>query len=184
MLRADKTINAVYDTCEYSQGYFDNKKLADMRPVEIYALIKTGLESTILNDKDSLSIELGHDYSYSDIEEHVLISKKTVFNGTNHIDTELSLFEEDRDFVMTIDFMFDQNNSNNAVLAQCFQTNGMDGFRLWYQDNPKMTWGTASTIASTLGKRELIVLRHVKGENGCMYTILIWLDRSCICEFK
>ena len=162
----DKTINAVYDTCEYSQGYFDNKKLADMRPVEIYALIKTGLESTILNDKDSLSIELGHDYSYSDIEEHVLISKKTVFNGTNHIDTELSLFEEDRDFVMTIDFMFDQNNSNNAVLAQCFQTNGMDGFRLWYQDNPKMTWGTASTIASTLGKRELIVLRHVKGENG------------------
>lgn len=162
----DKTINAVYDSCEYSQGYFDGKKLADLRPVEIYALIKTGLESTILNDKDYLSIELGHDYSYSDIEEHVLINKKTVFNGTNYVDTELSLFEEDRDFVMAIDFMFDQNNSNNAVLAQCFQTNGMDGFRLWYQDNPKLTWGTASTAASALGRREIIVLRHVKGENG------------------
>ena len=162
----DKTINAVYDSCEYSQGYFDGKKLADLRPVEIYALIKTGLESTVLNDKDSLSIELGHDYSYSDIEEHVLINEKTVFNGTNHVDTDLSLFEEDRDFVMAIDFMFDQNNSNNAVLAQCFQTNGMDGFRLWYQDNPKLTWGTASTAASALGKREIIVLRHVKGENG------------------
>lgn len=162
----DKTINAVYDSCEYSQGYFDGKKLADLRPVEIYALIKVGLESTVLNDKDSLSIELGHDYSYSDIEEHVLIDKKTVFNGTNHVDTELSLFEEDRDFVMAIDFMFDQNNSNNAVLAQCFQTNGMDGFRLWYQDNPKLTWGTASTAAAALGRREIIVLRHVKGENG------------------
>lgn len=162
----NKTINAVYDACEYSQGYFDNKKLADMRPVEIYALIKVGLESTILNDKDPLSIELGHDYSYSDIEEHVLINKKTVFNGTNHVDTGVSLFEKDRDFVMAIDFVFDQNNTNNAVLAQCFQTNGMDGFRLWYQDSPKLTWGTASTTASSLGRREIVVLRHVKGENG------------------
>lgn len=162
----DKTINAVYDSCEYSQGYFDDKDLDKMKPVEIYALIKVGLETTVLHDKDHLSIELGHDYSYSDIEEHVLIDKKTVFNGSNYVDTELKLFEKDRDFVLAIDFSFDTTNSNNAVLAQCFQTNGMDGFKLWYQDSPKVTWGTASTSAATLGRREIIVLRHIKGENG------------------
>lgn len=162
----DKTINAVYDSCEYSQGYFDNKELSKMKPVEIYALIKVGLESTVLQDKDQLSIELGHDYSYSDIDEQVLITEKTVFNGSNYVDTEVKLFEKDRDFVLAIDFSFDTTNSNNAVLAQCFQTNGMDGFKLWYQDSPKITWGTASSNASTLGKREIIVLRHIKGENG------------------
>lgn len=165
-VNGDKTINAVYDSCEYSQGYFDDKDLDKMKPVEIYALIKVGLETTVLHDKDHLSIELGHDYSYSDIEEHVLIDKKTVFNGSNYVDTELKLFEKDRDFVLAIDFSFDTTNSNNAVLAQCFQTNGMDGFKLWYQDSPKITWGTASSNASTLGKREIIVLRHIKGENG------------------
>lgn len=165
-VNGDKTINAVYDSCEYSQGYFDDKDLDKMKPVEIYALIKVGLETTVLHDKDHLSIELGHDYSYSDIEEHVLIDKKTVFNGSNYVDTELKLFEKDRDFVLAIDFSFDTTNSNNAVLAQCFQTNGMDGFKLWYQDSPKVTWGTASTSAATLGRREIIVLRHIKGENG------------------
>lgn len=165
-VNGDKTINAVYDSCEYSQGYFDDKDLDKMKPVEIYALIKVGLETTVLHDKDHLSIELGHDYSYSDIEEHVLIDKKTVFNGSNYVDTELKLFEKDRDFVLAIDFSFDTTNSNNAVLAQCFQTNGMDGFKLWYQDSPKVTWGTASSNAATLGKREIIVLRHIKGENG------------------
>ena len=162
----DKTINAVYDSCEYSQGYFDNKELSKMKPVEIYALTKVGLESTVLQDKDQLSIELGHDYSYSDIDEQVLITEKTVFNGSNYVDTEVKLFEKDRDFVLAIDFSFDTTNSNNAVLAQCFQTNGMDGFKLWYQDSPKITWGTASSNAATLGKREIIVLRHIKGENG------------------
>lgn len=165
-VNGDKTINAIYDSCEYSQGYFDDKDLDKMKPVEIYALIKVGLETTVLHDKDHLSIELGHDYSYSDIEEHVLIDKKTVFNGSNYVDTELKLFEKDRDFVLAIDFSFDTTNSNNAVLAQCFQTNGMDGFKLWYQDSPKVTWGTASTSAATLGRREIIVLRHIKGENG------------------
>ena len=165
-VNGDKTINAVYDSCEYSQGYFDDKALDKMKPVEIYTLIKVGLETTVLHDKDRLSIELGHDYSYSDIEEHVLIDKKTVFNGSNYVDTELKLFEKDRDFVLAIDFSFDTTNSNNAVLAQCFQTNGMDGFKLWYQDSPKVTWGTASTSAATLGRREIIVLRHIKGENG------------------
>ena len=101
-----------------------------------------------------------------DIKEKVLIAEKTVFTGQNHVDTGVQLFEKDRDFVLAIDYIISANNSNNSVLAQCFQTDGMNGFRLWYQDNPKLAWGTATTNSSTAGRREIVILRHIKGENG------------------
>ena len=63
-----------------------------MKPVEIYAMIQLGLESQYVESKDSIEINLGNDISYEDIEEKVLISEKTIFNGTNYIDTGEQLF--------------------------------------------------------------------------------------------
>ena len=170
-VNGDKTINAVYDSCEYKEGYFANKELVDMRPVEIYMMTKLGLSGVIsLSDyvsaKDSLKVQLGNDFSYTDIEEQVLISEETVFNGSNYVDTGVNLLSEDRDFVLAIDCKMDSGNSNNAVLAQCFSGLSTSGFKLSYNNGINLAWGSASATPFSVGSREMIVLRHIKGESG------------------
>lgn len=170
-VNGDKTINAVYDSCEYTTGYFVGKELADMRPVEIYMLTKLNTIGVIsINDyvdaKDPVTIQLGNDFSFSDIEEKVLISEKTIFNGTNYVDTGIKLLSEDRDFVLAIDCKMDSGNSNNAVLAQCFSGLDTSGFKLLYSNGVRLTWGSSSNYPCGVDNREMIVLRHVKGETG------------------
>ena len=170
-VNGDKTINAVYDSCEYKEGYFSNKEIADMRPVELYMMTKLGLAGIItltdyVSAKDALTIQLGSDFSYSDIEEQVLISDKTVFNGSNYVDTGVTLLSEDRDFVLAIDCKMDSGNSNNAVLAQCFSGLDTSGFKLIYNSGIKLLWGSSSATPFSVDNREMIVLRHIKGENG------------------
>lgn len=164
-VNGDKTINAVYDSCEYNAGYFDGKDISTMRPVEIYAMTQLGLESQYVESKDAITISLGNDVSYEDIEEKVLISEETVFNGSNYIDTQEKLFSEDRDFVLAIDYSM-TNNTNGNVFAQCYSDNGMNGFKLWYNSGIKLAWGSSSTEPSSNGNREMLVLRHIKGETG------------------
>lgn len=161
----DKTINAVYDTCEYTEGYFDGKELAGLSEVEIYTMMKMGLESTILSVKDSLDFKLGIDYSFGDIEEHEVIASDLKFDGTNYLDTKLAIMDKDRDFTVAIDFEFAGGNTSGATLAQCFQGDGSNGFRLWYSTEPRLSWGTDSLRPSNGVSREIIVLRHVAGSN-------------------
>ena len=159
----NKTINAVYETCEYVDGYFDSKDLANMTQVELYTLMKMGLEAKSLSLKDTLDFKLGVDYSYGDIEEHEVISAATKFDGTNYIDTGLKIMEKDRDFTIAIDFEFDSGNSVNSTLAQCFQGDGSNGFRLWYSQEPRFSWNTDSITPSAGTNREIIVFRHEAG---------------------
>ena len=170
-VNGDKTINALYDSCEYKEGYFNNKELSDMRPVEIYMMTKLGLSGVIslsdyVSPKDALTIKLGNDFSYTDIEEQVLISEETVFTGSNYVDTGVNLLSEDRDFVLAIDCKMDSGNSNNAVLAQCFSGLNTSGFKLSYNNRLNLAWGSASATPFNVGSREMIVLRHIKGESG------------------
>lgn len=162
----DKDINAVYDSCEYSSTYFDGKEIGQLRPVEIYAMNKVGVEQNVATPKDEVSIKLGNDFSYEDITEKVLISKPQVFDGKNYIDTDLKLFEEDRDFVLAVDYKMDVTNANNTVLMQCFEQNGMNGIRLWNSTGVKMTWGIDSANGVAAGSRDMTVIRHIKGDNA------------------
>lgn len=160
----DKDINAVFDSCEYVQDYFTNKDLSTMRPVEIYAMCKLTKEQEIVSEKDSISFTMGTDYSFEDITDQTIISQETVFTGTNYIDTQISLFDEDKDFVIAVDYMFTSGNANNAVLMQCYKSDGSLGFKLWNNTQPQLTWNTSSLVASNIGKRDILVLRHIKGE--------------------
>ena len=170
-VNGDKTIDATFDSCSYVNGYFENKDLKDMRPVEIYMMLQLDKAKVIslkncVVPKDSIKISLGNDFSYSDVEEVVLISEKTIFDGTNEVDTGIKLLSEDRDFVLAIDCSMDSGNVANAVLAQCFSGRDTSGFKLSYSNGVKMSWGSAATTASSVGNRDMIVVRHVKGDNG------------------
>ena len=163
----EKTVNAIFDKFEYTDSSFTGRELADLSPVEIYAMNKLGLASSVITDKDPYTIVVGNDIDYDDIESELLISEKTYFDGTNYVDTGIQLFDEDKNFVLAIDYEFSSGNSANAVLAQCFQDNGSNGFKLWYSSGVQFTWGTASDSGvSNVGSREMLVIRHTKGSNN------------------
>ena len=167
----DKTVNAIFDKFTYTSTAFDGKELADLSPVEIYALTKLASAgtidiTTIITDKDPYSITVGNDIDYDDIDSELLISEKTYFNGSNYIDTGIQLFDEDKDFVLAMDYEFLEGNATNGVLAQCFQANGTNGFKLWYSGGARFTWGTSYEDITSINKREILVVRHVKGDNN------------------
>ena len=168
----NKTVNAIFDKFTYTSTAFDGKELKDLSPVEIYALTKLSSAGTlditsIITDGDDYSFTIGNDVNYDDIDSDVLISESTYFNGFNYVDTGIHLFAVDKDFVLAIDYEFLDGNSNNSVLAQCFQSNGSNGFKLHYNNGIKFTWGTTSDESvSAVDKREMLVIRHVKGDNN------------------
>ena len=171
-----KTINAIFDKFTYTSTAFDGKELADLSPVEIYAMNRLNENGTIniqniITDKDPYTITVGNDVEYDDVDSELLISEKTYFNGSNHIDTGIALFDEDKDFVLAIDYEFLSGNKANSVLVQCFQDNGSNGFKLWYNsandfNGAKLTWGTSTDNIVAANKREIIVIRHKKGDNN------------------
>lgn len=163
LVDGDKTINAVFETCEYTSGYFDDKELSTLSHVELYALMKLGLEQNVLSIKDSMEFKIGNDYSYEDIPENTFIVSDTKFDGTNVIDTNTSLMEIDRDWTIAFDFEFAAGNTNGATLLQCFQSDGSNGFKLWWSNGVKLSWGVDSTTPATGTNRELVVIRHKKG---------------------
>lgn len=163
-INGDKIINAVYDRFEYSDGCFDGLDISDMSPVQIYALTKNGKESDYVEIKDSISFNMGSDYNYTDIEQKTLISEKTVFVGTNYVDTGINLLDIDKDWTLAVDYRWSSDNANNAVLMQCYQGDGSNGFKLWNSTQPRLTWGTSSSTAAAVGNRDMIVLRHIHGE--------------------
>ena len=159
----EKTINAIFDRCEYVDGYFNGKELSNLSPVEIYAMNKLNLSKQVITNKDSYSFTLGNDIDYDDIESQMLISKVTEFNGNNYVDTGISLFDEDKDFVIAIDYEFNEAIAN-SVLAQCYQGNGSVGFKLQYSNGVQVKWGSNSFGLTDVNKREIVVIRHKKGE--------------------
>ena len=162
----DKDINAVFDSCEYVNNYFVGKDLSTMRPVEIYAMIKLAKEQETVSEKDSLSFNMGTDYSFEDIEEKVLIGEETAFTGSNYVDTKLSLIDEDKSFVVAVDYAFANSNSNNATLMQCYKSDGSLGFKLWNNNQPQLVWNTSSTVVTSAEKRDILVIRHIAGEKA------------------
>ena len=165
-VNGEKDINAVFDSCAYTTGYFDGKELRNLRPVEIYTMNQVGIANQVVEDKDDITIRMGNDFTYDDIVENVIVSRETAFNGSNYIDTGIKLLNEDRDWVIAVDYSMAGSNNRNSTLMQCYETNGTNGFRLWANGLAKVSWGTGSTDGASFDTRDMLVLRHIKGENS------------------
>jgi len=166
LIDGDKTVTALYDSFEYSDGYFDDKDLSELTPVEIYGMIQMGLHSTYVVAGDKIAISLGNDIDYPDIESRVLIDNKTIFTGSNYIDTGVSLFDEDRDFVLAIDYVVSSDSASSGVIAQCYSDNGARGFKAQYNSTVRLNWNTTQVVTARADRREMLVIRHVKGDSN------------------
>ena len=181
----EKTVTALFDSFTYSAGVFDGRELADLSPVEIYALTKlTEPVDVELSDvgmsietSDNYSFMMGYDIDYDDIESNEIISEKTSYDGSTYFDTGITLFDEDKDFVLAIDYKISSETSSGGTLMQCLQTSGSNGFKLSYGSAPEFVWGSSSIAPSSADSREMLVIRHKKGDNN-LYVYTSNLDST------
>lgn len=172
----EKTVTALFDSFEYTTGAFEGKELSDLSPVEIYALAKlTESVNTDLEDVgmsvttgDKYSFSMGYDIDYDDIESEIIIPEKRMFTGVadDYYDTGIKLFDEDKDFVLAIDYKMSSEAQSGGTLMQCLQHSGSNGFKLSRNNNTEFTWGSSVVSPSSVDEREMLVIRHKKGDNN------------------
>lgn len=154
----------VYAIWERAELPTTDKDLMDMTPGEVYAVTASGRTANYFVDKDYIDIELGHDFEFENVESEVL-AENMWFDGATAIDTDITLFgENDSSFTMAIDFEFTDTSANNTLVA-CYDEDGQEGFRLRYNSSPSIQWGDVSQSFGYQRYRDIVVLRHRKGEN-------------------
>lgn len=161
---------------DYESAYLPNagKELEDMTAAEVYAISRNGLAEERFVQGDHIDILQGYDPDFSNVRSEVLLKDKW-FDGVNdRVVTDLKLFDENApSFTLAIDYEFSLGNSNAATLAACLDSNTSCGFMLSFTANAssressfsKVEWtGGSSQRVGISGRRNIIVLRHVKGE--------------------
>jgi len=140
------------------------KDLKDMTPGEIFAVTSSGRTANYFTLKDYVDITLGHDFDFSNVESEVL-AENLYLDGQTAVDKQVTLFgENDRSFTMAIDYQF-TGTDTNSTLVSCFEEDGSEGFRLRYNGQPDIQWGDVSQKFGSGKYRDIVVIRHRKGED-------------------
>ncbi|MBQ8000261.1 MAG: hypothetical protein IJ298_03480, partial [Ruminococcus sp.] len=164
-IRGDTDVYAVWARAELpvlpSEG---GKSLNEMSVGEINAVVASGRTENYFVTKDYTDIVLGHDFDFANVTSEV-IAENLVLDGTTATTTDIQLFgENEKSFTMAIDFQFTGTDANNTLVST-FQEDGSEGFRLRYNSYPNIQWGDVSQNFGYSTKRDMVVLRHRKGEN-------------------
>lgn len=176
----------------FAEGYAPKagkKTLAEMTPVELYSCVRSGVLASngglnadpssadyygLITSGDEFDITLGQDVDYDNVEsvEIVPVGSPMVFDGTNYYNTGIKLFDEDKSWTLALDIECATSSfvSNTVLMSCCASSNGV---ALKYSTNALMTeYGgtngqsvvTKDTSNSTALMREIVVLRHRKGD--------------------
>ena len=161
-IREDTDVYAVWERAELPAV---GKDLKDMSDGEVYAVAASGRTENYFTLKDYHDITLGHDFNFSNVQSEVL-AENLLLDGKTARATSIHLFgENEKTFTLAIDFQFTGEDTNNTLLS-CFEEDGSEGFRLRYNGGyPNIQWGDKSNNVGYKKFRDVIVLRHIKGEN-------------------
>lgn len=152
----------------------------DFSPAQIFALSQKSVNEGLgayIEDGGQITLQLGYMPDYNGI---TLIDEDKVFDGTEStaIKTDYKLFDEDKSFVLAMDFTMKEKASGTNTLMSCGGAARNRGVRLSAttisnKTYPAIVYNTAVTKQVSNdeiknGYREICVIRHVKGEQ-CLY---------------
>jgi len=170
-IKADTNVYAVWERSELPEVGTD---LSEMDEGEIFAVTSSGRASSYFEAKDYTDIYLGNDFNFSNVdsEELVSVTNPQYFNGSTAYNSQRSgtnnnikLFGSgETSFTIAIDLNFLSTETNNTLLA-CFEEDGSEGFRVRYNGNINVQWGDVNTSIGYQKFRDIVVLRHIKGDN-------------------
>ena len=169
-VRGDTDVYAVWGKSALPETGIE---LQDMTPEQIYAITKNGVADSYFVVGDNIDIQMGWDVNYSNVESE-LILQNTFFDGMDdYYDTSIKLFDRNSpSFTLAIDYELLTTNSNGATLIACFEEIGNEGFRVRSSNSyANLVWGDKNVNVSYRGNRNMLVLRHVQGENSLHYYI-------------
>ena len=189
----DKVITALYDSFQYSSSGNTNsftdgtgtyRALNQLTPVEIYAMKRLEESHAITvnngNDNDdddfvaigdSLSIAMGNDIDYEDVENHTFVplSSPLVLNGSTRMDCSTipehsayaNFLSEDRDFVFAVEYTLSDQTGSGSALLSCFDDFTKTGLQI---SSSQINWFGTTSSGVSVGSRDIIILRHIKGD--------------------
>ena len=154
----------VYAKWERAELPYVGKQLKNMTDAEIYAVATSNKAADYFESKDYKDITLGRDFDFDNVDGRVLVENR-YFDGETAFDTGIKLFgSEEKSFTIAIDYQFTSTEANNTLVS-CFEEDGSEGFRLRYNSNPNVQWGSANIGFGYQTKRDVLVLRHIKGDD-------------------
>lgn len=160
-IREDTDVYAIWERASLPSPGTD---ISNMSVGEIFAVTTAGVASDYFSMKDAVDIELGHDFSFTNVDSE-LIAENLYLDGSTVIDKQITLFgENDPSFTLAIDFQFTKA-SLNTTLFSCYAPIGYEGFRLRYSNGPSIQWGDQNLGFGSGTLRDIVVLRHRKGDN-------------------
>ena len=160
-IREDTDVYAVWERAELPAL---SKDLKDMTDGEVYAVAASGRADSYFEMKDYHDLTLGHDFDFENVESEILATNMYL-DGKTAKKTEVQLFgDNEKSFTLAIDFQFTGTDTNNTLLS-CFEEDGSEGFRLRYNGSPNIQWGDKSINIGYQKYRDIVVLRHIKGDN-------------------
>ena len=145
--------------------------MKDMTVAQIYSIVTSGNNNDYFEDKDYIDIQLGNDYSYSNVTENIIIDSDTILDGSESkiVESDIKLCGSDSPaFTIAIDFEFGANDTTSPVrptLVSCFENANSKGLRLFYgtDGNPAVQWGDQTMTVGYGTQRNMVVIRHAKG---------------------
>ena len=140
-------------------------ELEDMSIAEIFAVCTAGRAGDYFIEKDHFNIQMGNDFTFSNVEERTILENRWFDGEDDYFDTNIKLFDENSpSFTLAIDYEFLSSNTSNDTLVSCYDENGNEGFRLRYSSSsPNIQWGDKNVTVGNGANRNMVVLRHVKG---------------------
>ena len=167
-IKGDTDVYAIWERAALPDT---SKSLEDMTEGEIYAVAQSGRATNYFESKDYYDIRLGHDFDFANVESTTFVgengtlsSSELYLDGSTAYNTGIKLFgENEESFTLAIDFRFASTTTNNTLVS-CFEEDGSEGFRLRYNSNPNIQWGNMNHSFGNAKFRDIVVLRHKKGE--------------------
>ena len=176
-VKADLDIYPVW--ADSNPNLIGDKPTNELTAADVYGLKQvkdlSGAGKKFSTPGQVLTLQMGYMPSYANVEEDVLISSTTTFDGIGQYqDTDYALFENsDSSFVLAIDF---EMGNSTGTLVSCYRNN-RNGFKIEPTNGigtvPSVVYKNPSKrvnvgfIAPTADRthREICVIRKVKGDN-------------------